>query len=197
LFVKRLFDVVAGSFLVVLTAPLMVAIAAAIVWDSGRPVFYRQERVGLHGKHFSILKFRTLRNDTPTGIAAATELDTGGGHLRNPHIGEHTTPVGRFLRKSSLNELPQLMQVVTGKMSLVGPRPMMPEHARLIGDALEERCSVRPGLTGRAQVNGRKDIPLEEFVAHDLDYVRSRTFWHDVAILLRTPLAVISGHGAH
>jgi lipopolysaccharide/colanic/teichoic acid biosynthesis glycosyltransferase len=195
--VKRLFDIVAGAVLLVLAMPLMVAIAAAIVWDSGRPAFYRQERVGLHGRPFYILKFRTLRNETPAEIAAATELDTGGGHLRNPHIGEYMTTVGRFLRKTSLNELPQLAQVVTGKMSLVGPRPMMPEHARLLGDALAERCSVRPGLTGRAQVNGRKDIPLDEFVAHDLDYVRNRTFWHDLVILLRTPFAVVSGHGAH
>jgi lipopolysaccharide/colanic/teichoic acid biosynthesis glycosyltransferase len=103
---------------------------------------------------------------------------------------------GWFLRKTSLNELPQLLNVLRGDMSIVGPRPIVPEHADLFGDALAERCSVVPGLTGLTQIKGRKDIPIEEFIAYDLQYVRSQSLWLDLKILLATPLAVLSGRGA-
>ncbi|TFZ02442.1 sugar transferase [Ramlibacter henchirensis] len=183
---KRLFDVVVALFALVLLSPLLLGAALAIVLESGRPVLFRQQRVGLGGRTFEMLKFRSMVTD-----AAA----------RGPHFTSDGDPritrVGRFLRRSSIDELPQLFNVLRGDMSLVGPRPDLPVQAR---DYRPEdwalRCSVRPGLTGLAQATLRSQATPEQRLAADLAYVQRATLAADLRILLLT-LRRLGGAGAN
>jgi lipopolysaccharide/colanic/teichoic acid biosynthesis glycosyltransferase len=178
---KRLFDLVVGSALLVMTAPLFGLIAAAVWLDGGSPVFFRQIRVGRHGRRFTLHKFRTLHPDT--------------GRVRTPR--EYTTRVGAWLRRWGLDELPQLWNVVQGSMSLVGPRPTLPEQVARYGPFERQRLQVRPGLTGWAQIHGRNALPWSERIELDVWYARHRTLWLDVRILLRTPRALLGGMGTY
>lgn len=150
-FFKRLLDIILSGCAIVILSPLLLVIAIAIKIDDPGPVLFRQKRVGIHKTHFSIMKFRTMKMDTPK--------DTPTHLLENPE--QYITKVGKFLRKSSLDELPQIFQIFTGKMSIIGPRPALWNQFDLIAERDKYGANdVRPGLTGWAQINGRDDCPL-------------------------------------
>ena len=192
LFVRRSVELVLASLLLLLLSPLLVAIAIAIKLDSPGPVLFRQLRCGLHGRPFTFLKFRSMRVDAEAlkkQLAPYNEMDGPAFKMTNdPRV----TPLGRFLRRTSLDELPQLMNIVKGEMSLVGPRPVVPDELDLYGAARVYYLQVRPGLTGLWQISGRNDVDYERRVSLDTWYVRNWTLWSDVLILFRTLLIVPS-----
>jgi lipopolysaccharide/colanic/teichoic acid biosynthesis glycosyltransferase len=205
--IKRGLDVGGSLMLLLLVGPVFLIIAALIKLTSPGPVFFRQVRVGQDAKTFTILKFRTmfanadhaLHRDYVSWFIQASGKSAAGSHngvfklTHDPRI----TPIGRLLRKTSLDELPQFLNVLTGEMSLVGPRPPIPYeleqykpwHCRRVLDA-------KPGITGLWQVSGRSRTTFDEMVRLDLRYARTRSLWTDIKILLATPRAVISGKGA-
>lgn len=179
---KRLFDFAAALLGLILLAPVFVLLAVLVRRGVGSPVLFRQVRPGLGGKPFKMMKFRTMRNAT----------DAGGMPLPDD---QRLTPFGRFLRSISLDELPELWNVLKGDMSLVGPRPLLMEYLPLYSPAQRRRHEVRPGITGWAQVNGRNAISWEEKFALDVWYVDNRTFWLDLKILLLTVKKVFVREG--
>jgi sugar transferase EpsL len=180
-FVKRVGDRVAAMLLLVLLSPLLAAIALWILADGGRPVLLAQERVGKNGRRFSMLKFRTM---VPNALELAHELteDPYGVVEDDPRI----TRPGRFLRRASLDELPQLWNVLVGEMSLVGPRPDLVEQVENYTDRDRGRLAVEPGITGWAQVNGREEIGWPERIEQDLWYIEHWSLGLDLRILVRT-----------
>jgi len=182
LVLKRLFDIVISLALLVLLLPLFVLIALAIKVSTGGSVFFSQERVGMNGRRFWIYKFRTMIS------ASKLICDTRWSHPQDERI----TPLGRFLRRASLDELPQLVNVLLGDMSLVGPRPERPYYVEVFRQKVPKyalRQSVKCGMTGWAQVNGwRGDTSIHKRLEHDLYYLHNWTFWLDVKILLLTLL---------
>lgn len=182
---KRLFDLISSGFLLLLFAIPMALIALAIKLTSKGPVLYWSDRVGRENRIFSMPKFRSMRVNAPQ---VATHL------LANPD--SHLTSIGGFLRRRSLDELPQLFSVLRGDLSLVGPRPALFNQDDLV--ALRTECGVHhlvPGMTGWAQVNGRDELPIPEKVRLDSEYMQRRSFWFDFRILLLTALKVIQGEG--
>lgn len=193
-FIKRSFDVaVAGAVLLVL-APLMLALALLVRTTSAGPVLFRQRRVGRHGEIFEMLKFRSMCHDAETRRTELADLNESEGlfKIRNdPRI----TPVGRWLRKSNLDELPQLLNVLKGEMSLVGPRPLIPEEDASIVGWRRRRLDVAPGMTGHWQVLGASRVPLDEMVVIDYLYIANWSLWRDVKCLLRTGSCVVARRG--
>lgn len=185
--VKRGFDVVAAAAVALLTLPLVAACAAAVRLDSPGPVLYRQRRAGLHGREFEIFKLRTMV-DGAERIGAGMAVDEG-----DPRI----TRVGAFLRRWSLDELPNLWNVVNGEMSLVGPRPTLLEQVRDYDERQRGRLTVRPGVTGWAQVSGRASLPWPERIELDLWYIEHATLRLDLRILLATVRMVFTGSGLY
>ena len=179
---KRLFDLVLSLFLIVLLLPLFVVLSAVIYVNMGSPVLFRQQRSGLRGKPFSLSKFRTMNNNT----------DKHGRLLAD---GDRLTALGRFLRRTSLDELPQLLNIIKGDMSLVGPRPLLIEHLDFCNGEQMRRHEIRPGITGWAQVNGRNAISWEEKFKLDIWYVDNQSFLVDMKIILLTIFKVIKGEG--
>lgn len=179
---KRAFDIVAAGAALVLLAPLLAAIAVLVRWRLGRPVLFVQERPGLHGRPFRLYKFRTM-----------TDARRADGSLRPD--AERLTPFGRFLRASSLDELPELYNVLVGDMSLVGPRPLLMEYLPLYNAHQRRRHEVRPGLTGWAQVNGRNAISWERKFDLDVWYVDHASFALDLKILWLTVWQVVRREG--
>lgn len=191
LFVKRLVDVVGAAVLLVIFAPLLLFVAVAIKLDSPGPAIYRQKRVGRFGKHFVMLKFRTMKIGTPTLSTAEMQQWLKAGKADNPY-----TRIGPILRKTNLDELPQLWNVLRGEMSFIGPRPALPSQEDVV--SLREKLgvhSVRPGITGLAQVMGRDDLDVETKVNYDAQYCRNLSLLFDLSILFRTFGAVLSGRG--
>lgn len=185
-FGKRLWDILLSGCGIVVLSPVYLLVALAIKIDDPGPVFFKQKRVGLHKTHFNILKFRTMKMCTPH--------DTPTHLLQNPE--QYITRVGGFLRKTSLDELPQIFQIFTGKMSVVGPRPALWNQFDLI--ALRDRVGandVRPGLTGWAQINGRDEIPLEQKAALDGEYVKNLSFLFDCKCFFGSITAVLGHKG--
>ena len=201
-FLKRGIDVAVSATLLVVLGPFLAAVALAVKLTSPGPVFYRASRVGKGGRHFQFLKFRSMHMDAAGrgGLGARNEHS---GHLfkirRDPRI----TPLGRLLRRSSVDELPQLINVLLGQMSLVGPRPLPAEdldpdgQSRRFREWADERSRVLPGITGLWQVSGRSELPFEKMVELDLGYVRNRCPRLDLRILLETPPAVLTGRGTY
>ena len=182
---KREFDLILGLLLLPLLCILMAAIAITVLLTSKGPVLYWSDRVGRNNRIFRMPKFRTMKVHTPE---VATHL------LRVPKT--HLTVVGPFLRKTSLDELPQIYSILKGDLSFVGPRPALHNQDDLV--ALRTEYGVHelvPGLTGWAQVNGRDDLPIPAKVEYDCEYLRKRTFRFDMGILLRTVVQVLRGHG--
>jgi lipopolysaccharide/colanic/teichoic acid biosynthesis glycosyltransferase len=194
---KRILDVVLGSMLLLLAAPLAVLLALLILLDSGRPVLFVQERVGLHGRIFRMLKFRSMRTGEYEREQTFTSTSPDEAVFYDPNVSHYVTRVGRYLRMSSLDELPQLLNVVRGDMSLVGPRPVLPGDMVLYGDDAEKRCSVHPGITGLYQISGRKNLPLKTAMRLDLEYVDRQSALYDLWILARTPLALLNTEDAN
>ena len=180
-FLKRLIDRLAAVVLLVLLSPLLAAIAAWILVDGGRPVLLAQERVGKGGRRFRMLKFRTM---VPNALELAQELtdDPYGVVPDDPRI----TKPGRFLRRTSLDELPQLLNVLAGQMSLVGPRPDLVEQVANYSDRDRDRLAVAPGITGWSQVNGREEITWPERIEQDLWYIEHWSLPLDLKIIVRT-----------
>lgn len=200
---KRGFDVAVALTALIVLSPLLMIIALAIKLDDGGPVIISQRRVGLGGQGFDFYKFRSMRADRNHAVAHRAfaqavirgEITQGprsnGGLLKPTGNGAMITRVGRVLRKTSLDELPQLVNVLAGQMSLVGPRPSLDYEAEAYFDHFLPRLSVLPGLTGLAQVNGRSSIPFAEIVRLDLAYIEARSFWLDVQILRQTLSVVV------
>jgi exopolysaccharide biosynthesis polyprenyl glycosylphosphotransferase len=198
---KRTIDLTGSIVLIVTLSPVLLAIALAIVVDSGRPIFFRERRIGMNGRPFSIVKFRTLGpRNVPAGSdpPPQPELEPIALHVSRTkrEAAQRATRVGAFLRRTSLDELPQLVNVLVGHMSLVGPRPLSPREDAALEGFRTLRRRVRPGITGLWQVRGRNDIPWEDRV--DLDYaqVRHWSLWSDVELLMETPRAVLTRRGA-
>lgn len=182
LFFKRALDIVGSSVGLILFAPVLAAVAVAIRFDMGSPVLFRQQRPGRNGAPFTLVKFRTMRD----------AADAAGAPLPDS---ERLTRLGRFLRATTLDELPELWNVLKGEMSLVGPRPLLMRYLPRYTPQEARRHEVPPGLTGWAQVNGRNAISWPEKFALDVWYVDNRTFWLDVKIILLTIRRVLQRHG--
>jgi exopolysaccharide biosynthesis polyprenyl glycosylphosphotransferase len=195
--VKGVFDkVIAASALIVL-APLLVAIAVAIRCADHGPVLFRQTRVGKDGHGFTLYKFRTMVVDADRRKAVLASRNEAAGVLFKIRRDPRVTAPGGWLRRWSLDELPQLLNVLLGDMSLVGPRPALPEEAARYGDHMRRRLAVKPGITGLWQVSGRSDLPWEEAERLDLRYVENWSFALDLQVLWKTGSAVIRGSGAY
>lgn len=195
---KALFDRVLSSVLLVLAAPLFAAIAVLIKLEDGGPVFYRPARVGRRGEPFRMWKFRSMHPDAATRLDEVRALSGKSGDAfykwaRDPRI----TRTGRMLRRTSLDELPQLINVVAGEMSLIGPRPMVDGEGAEFPGFVQRRLLVKPGMTGLWQVSGRSDISEQDRVRLDLYYVENWSMDQDLRILARTALTVARGHGAY
>ncbi|WP_043732084.1 sugar transferase [Streptomyces zinciresistens] len=195
--VKEVVDRVGATLLLVLLAPLMVLVALLVLADSRGGVLYRQRRVGKDGREFTILKFRTMVAGAHGARASLASRNEGAGLLFKLRSDPRVTRVGAVLRRYSLDELPQLFNVVTGAMSLVGPRPPLPEECAAYGPDIRRRLLVKPGLTGLWQINGRSDLPWEEAVRLDLRYVEDWSLALDTVILWKTLRAVLHGQGAY
>ena len=183
---KRVLDIFLSGCALVVLSPLYLVLAALIKLDSPGPVLFKQKRVGLHKRHFNILKFRTMRIDTPRDVP--THL------LENPE--QYITTVGKFLRKTSLDELPQIAQIFCGKMSIIGPRPALWNQYDLIAERDKYGANdIRPGLTGWAQVNGRDTIEIVDKAQYDGEYTKKLSFWFDVKVLWRSVLVVLKKDG--
>jgi lipopolysaccharide/colanic/teichoic acid biosynthesis glycosyltransferase len=195
---KRAVDVVVGSMMIGVLWPLFALAAVLIKLDSPGPVFVRQERVGLNGKVFRFLKFRTMHHrKTHDDILERLPLGDLTRRLLSPRgRPRNATAVGWALRKTTVDELPQLLNVVKGDMSLVGPRPDMPQIVAAWPPEFRQRHMVKPGMTGLAQVNGRSDITHYQKVRYDLEYVRHHPISRDLRVLMKTISLVISKKGA-
>src|SRR4051812_16524312 len=195
--VKTVFDRLVAAFLFVLASPLLGVIALAIRLESPGPVFFRQVRVGVTGQRFTMYKFRSMVWDAEQQRSHLTELDEGNGTLFKIRNDPRVTRVGSLIRRFSLDELPQLINVFRGDMSLVGPRPPLPEEVAGYDDDAIRRLRVRPGMTGLWQVSGRSDLSWEESLRLDLRYVDNWSMALDLSILWRTWRAVVQGAGAY
>ena len=195
--VKHGLDIVAAACGILLLLPLLIALSIAIAISMGRPVLFHQERAGLYGRRFRMLKFRTMVADAEDRRAGLGERNEMTGPVFKLTDDPRVTRLGRFLRRSSLDELPQLFNVLTGAMSLVGPRPLPAAEQQQIVGWRRRRLSMKPGITGLWQVSGRNDIDFEEWMALDLRYIDDWSLGLDLRILLRTIPAVMRGKGAH
>jgi lipopolysaccharide/colanic/teichoic acid biosynthesis glycosyltransferase len=194
---KRIFDVVIGTLLLLLLSPLFLVIAVAVLIADGRPVLYRQERVGRYGRPFTMLKFRSMVTDAHDQLDELQHHNERTGPLFKIHRDPRVTRVGRFLRATSLDELPQFFNVLGGSMSLVGPRPALFQERESFPPELLEREDLRPGITGLWQVEARSDPDFDHYHRLDLEYVREWSLWLDVKLLVRTPFVVIREAAAH
>jgi exopolysaccharide biosynthesis polyprenyl glycosylphosphotransferase len=190
---KRLLDIAGGAVGLAVVALPMSVIAALIWLDSPGPVFFRQTRIGLHGRPFSMLKFRTMVVDAEARRPELGEHNEIAGYAFKLTNDPRTTRVGRFLRKTSLDELPQLWNVLRGEMSLVGPRPPLPAEVADYDLWHRRRLSMTPGITGLWQVEGRREANFDRWVGYDLDYIDRWSFWLDLKILARTIPAMLAG----
>jgi Undecaprenyl-phosphate galactose phosphotransferase WbaP len=198
--VKRVLEVVLVLALTPLLVPLMLTVAAAVMLSSPGPVFYSHRRIRRNGEFFSMWKFRTMCQNSAEVLEqylsahpeARAEWNKSHKLKRDPRI----TPVGSFLRRYSLDELPQMWNVLTGQMSLVGPRPIVAAEVEKYGDCFGCYCRVKPGLTGLWQVSGRSRLSYDERVALDCEYVQRWSLWRDSLILLKTFMSVVNQDGA-
>jgi exopolysaccharide production protein ExoY len=195
---KRTLDLVGAIVLLVALLPVFMIVALAIKLDSRGPVFFAHRRLGRDGKHFDCLKFRTMQLDAERRVFESEELrhQYVSNHFKIPtHLDPRITQLGTFLRRSSIDELPQLWNVVVGDMSLVGPRPIVALEATHYGDQLPVLLSVRPGVTGLWAVQGRSQLGYPERASIELSYVKTRTLALDLRILASTPWTVLTQRG--
>jgi exopolysaccharide biosynthesis polyprenyl glycosylphosphotransferase len=190
---KRVLDVAASAAGLIILSPILLAIAIAIVLDDGRPVLFRQERLGLHGRPFRVVKFRTMTRDAEAQLGELKHRNEINGSAFKITDDPRVTKVGRFLRRSSLDELPQLINVLAGQMSLVGPRPPLPGEVSGYDLWHRRRLSMKPGITGLWQVRARREPEFDRWVAADLEYIDRWSLWLDVKILARTIPAAMQG----
>jgi lipopolysaccharide/colanic/teichoic acid biosynthesis glycosyltransferase len=195
--VKAVGDRVVAAAALTVLAPLLVAIAIVIRVTSPGPALHRRRVLGLRGTAFDALKFRTMVVNADELLRTQLELRAAFAANSKIRNDPRVTPVGRVLRKLSLDELPQLLNVLRGQMSLVGPRMIAPDEADKYGAALDKRLSVKPGMTGLWQVHGRQEIDYAQRIALDLQYIEQWSLWLDLVILLKTIPAVLTMRGAY
>src|SRR6201996_2555722 len=193
---KRAMDVVVSALVLAIVSPILVVAALAIVVDSGRPVFFRQRRAGKDGVSFTMLKFRTMVADAEERLGELIDLSKLDEPAFKIPDDPRVTRVGRYLRRTSIDELPQLINVLRGQMSLVGPRPEEEAVVALYDERQRGRLAIKPGLTGPMQVYGRSDLTFEERLAMERDYLDNLSLLTDFQILIRTPRAIVRGEGA-
>jgi exopolysaccharide biosynthesis polyprenyl glycosylphosphotransferase len=197
-FEKQAFDLVFATLVLLIAGPLMIAAAIAIKCTSRGPIFYLSERIGLDGRPFPMIKFRTMVTDADKRREQLLSLnESDGGVLFKIRNDPRITPVGRFLRKYSIDELPQFINVLRREMSVVGPRPPLPSEVATYDDDVRRRLLVPPGITGLWQISGRSDLSWEESVRLDLSYVENWSMIGDVLIAMKTVRALLSGSGAY
>jgi exopolysaccharide biosynthesis polyprenyl glycosylphosphotransferase len=194
---KSMFDRAGSVVLLIIMSPLLIAIAIAVRFSDKGPVFYRQSRIGKDGKEFRIWKFRTMQVDAAPRFHTV-ETQSGRVRVREKQcVDDRVTRVGQFLRKYSLDELPQLLNVLAGTMSLVGPRPLVPDEVDSFGHGTQVRLLVAPGMTGLWQVSGRSELPWEERIHLDLYYIENWSMWLDFSLLWRTLRVIFRSNGAY
>lgn len=194
---KRVIDLFLAGLGLVVLSPLLAMIAAAVVATSRGGALFVQPRVGRDEKWFDLVKFRTMVPGAAARQAELEHLNELDGAVFAIRNDARVTRLGRVLRRTSLDELPQLFNVVRGNMSLVGPRPLPERDHSLLDDAAKQRLCVRPGMTGLAQVSGRNELSFSDMIAFDIDYAQNCSASLDLTILRRTPAAVLSGRGAY
>jgi exopolysaccharide biosynthesis polyprenyl glycosylphosphotransferase len=197
LVIKRTFDIAVGVLMALVALPFALLIALAIRLDTPGPIFFRQMRVGKHGKEFACFKFRSMVSNADELRGQIAELNESTGPLFKIRNDPRLTRVGRFIRRYSLDELPQLFNVLHGEMSLIGPRPNLPQEVDQYQEWMKKRLSVSPGLTGLWQVSGRSDLTFDEMVLLDIYYVENWSIGLDINILLRSVPAVLRAKGAY
>ena len=195
--VKRGLDIAVASIALLLLAPVFLIAAVAVKLSSSGPVFYSQSRVGMDGRMFSFMKFRSMFADADKRKADLADLNEADGPIFKMKSDPRITAVGRFLRRTSLDELPQLFHVLSGQMSLVGPRPHLPEEVAAYGPIDYRRLTVQPGITCIWQVSGRSELDFDTWVALDLEYIDTWSIWLDLKLMAKTIPAVLSGRGAY
>ena len=195
-FAKRVFDIVLSATALLLLLPLWVAIVLIIRLTSHGPAIFAQTRSGKDGRPFTCYKFRTMVSDAETLRHQLLHLNEMSGPVFKIRHDPRKTTVGRILRKTSLDELPQLLNVLRGDMSIVGPRPPLPAEVAEYTPHQAQRLAVKPGLTCLWQVSGRNLIDFDEWVELDIAYIKRRSFWYDITLILRTIPAVLSTKGA-
>lgn len=201
---RRAFDIVLAGAIVLALSPLLIALAIAIRLDSPGPAFFRQRRVGYKEREFTLFKFRSMRVDADprghreyvTALIQGRNADGGRKDLYKLAVDDRITPVGRWIRRWSLDELPQLFNVIAGDMALVGPRPAIAYEVAEYPSWYLDRFAVKPGLTGLWQVSGRNERTYEEMVRLDIEYAEKRSLLLDLSILAKTPLTVLARRGA-
>jgi exopolysaccharide biosynthesis polyprenyl glycosylphosphotransferase len=196
--VKRLFDIAVSAILLVLLVPIFLAVGLAIRLEDPGPILFKQQRVGRWGRLFTMWKFRSMYTDAEERkkeLTARNEM--AGGVIFKMKEDPRVTRVGRVIRKASIDELPQLWNVLKGDMSLVGPRPPVPQEVDEYSLSDRRRLEVIPGITCIWQVSGRSDIPFDQQVELDVQYIQSQSFWTDIKILLKTVPALLFGTGAY
>ena len=196
--VKASVDRVLALIAILVLMPLLLVLVLAVRTSSSGPALFRQRRVGRDGRTFTMLKFRTMYDDAESRLVELLDRnESAGGVLFKMREDPRVTPLGRFLRRSSLDELPQLVNVLAGTMSLVGPRPPLPSEVARYGADARRRLLVKPGLTGLWQISGRSDLSFEDAVRLDLAYVENWSLALDTKVLVRTVRAVVRGDGAY
>jgi exopolysaccharide biosynthesis polyprenyl glycosylphosphotransferase len=197
IFAKRMLDFTISAILIILISPFLLVVAVFIKLTSPGPVLFVQKRLGLNKRRFNVHKFRTMVVDAERQMSQIEHLNEVSGPVFKIKNDPRITPIGRFLRKTSIDELPQLFNVLIGDMSLVGPRPLpVRDYEGFNEDWQRRRFSVRPGITCLWQVRGRSSIPFEKWMELDLQYIDKWSLWLDFQILLRTIPAVLRGSGA-
>ena len=195
---KRAFDIMASAAILIMLSPLFLLVALLIRLDSKGPVFFYQNRVGKRGRLFKMYKFRSMYIDAEQRKATLMmQNEMAGGVLFKMKEDPRVTRVGRLIRKYSIDELPQLWNVLNGDMSLVGPRPPLPVEVEQYTPYQRRRLAVTPGITCIWQVSGRSEIPFQKQVELDLQYIANQSFWYDIALLVKTVPAVLKAHGAY
>ena len=193
---KRVFDVGVSFLVLVVLSPVFLALSAAIKFDSPGPVFFKQKRVGLQGRTFGILKFRSMYIDAEARLESLRAHNEMSGPVFKMKNDPRITRVGRFIRKTSLDEFPQFLNVLRGEMSVVGPRPPLPSEVRQYKRWQRRRLSVKPGITCLWQISGRNNIDFDRWMELDLEYIDQWSLWNDIQICLKTIPAVLGGRGA-
>ena len=194
---KRILDIAGSGVLLILLFPLMAFFALLIKLTSKGPIIFKAPRVGRCGKTFPFYKFRSMYTDAEKRLIDIKDQNEREGPIFKMKNDPRITPVGRFMRKYSVDELPQLLNVFLGHMSLVGPRPPLPREVEQYDEYMAERLSVRPGLTCYWQIMGRSDLTFEQWMELDHRYLNEMSIWVDLKILIKTPLAVLKGRGAY
>ena len=194
---KRILDIVGSAVILVVLFPLYVVTALLVALTSRGPVFYSSTRIGKGGKPFKFIKYRSMYVDADKRLADLLVQNEREGPIFKMKQDPRITPLGRFMRKYSLDELPQFIHVFVGQMSLVGPRPPLPHEVEQYDDYCLQRLSIKPGMTCFWQIMGRSDLTFQEWMDLDHKYLREMSVWTDLKILVLTPLVVIRGKGAY